>query len=256
MCLLEGIRWGVSVGFYGHPSENIRPGSSHLNVRLDSIRNKLKSKQPWTLRPLDPNDLEDYRGYLLGIPFEALDSLYAFRSGGGVVRKMDQFQSVTGLSDSSCYRLEPFFRFPETKTQNRKIQVSYGQDLNSATAIQLRTVHGIGPVLSKRIVRFREALGGFITSEQLLDVYGLSPELAKQVGDLFPLRTIPPVKKVNVNRASVEELSGILYLSREMARDLVAYRSNVGAFRNLAELHQVESLPKDKIGRIALYLTL
>jgi DNA uptake protein ComE-like DNA-binding protein len=208
------------------------------------------------MRSLDPNYLEDYKGYLLGIPFSALDSVYAFRSRGGSLFEMDQFQKITGLSDSACARLTPYFRFPKPKAPNKSHIGSGVRDLNSATAEELQMVRGIGPVLSVRIVRFREALGGFRAAFQLEDVYGLTPEIAGRVNKAFPLRTIPTLTLIALNRASAKELSEILYLNRQMARDIIAYRDRVGGFSSLNELKQVQSLPADKIDRIALYLQL
>lgn len=254
--LLQGIKWGVSRGFRGGKTEVIKPVDPDLKSRLDTIRRQLLTKRSWTLRPLNPNYLEDYRGYLLGIPFAALDSLYIFKSRGGVLTEMEQFQRITGLADSTCLRLAPFFLFPEPNPKSEEVPGPKVMDLNTATADQFRAVRGIGPVLSKRIVRFREALGGFVSAEQLMDVYGLSPEIAILVADTFPLRTIPEYEKVDLNRASVKELSEILYLNWQMASDIVAYRTDVGMFRNLEELRKVKSLPKDRIDRIALYLQL
>ena len=256
MFILQGVKWGVSRVFQGGGTEVTDTEATSLEHRLDSIRTRLKTKQVWTLRPMDPNDLEDYKGYLLGISFEALDSIYAFRSRGGHLMDMEQFQRVTGLPDSTCLRVSPFFRFPRAMKENKKVSLPRLRDLNTASAEQLQVVRGIGPVLSKRIVRFREALGGFITSSQLLDVYGLKPEIAQSVAEVFPLRTLPVVHKVDINQATLEDLSAIAYLNREMAGDLIAYRKRIGRFRSLEELHQVLSLPKDRIDRIALYLQL
>ena len=46
-------------------------------------------------------------------------------------------------------------------------------DLNTATATELQDVKGIGPVLSNRIVKFRNRLGGFSGNEQLIEVLEL-----------------------------------------------------------------------------------
>lgn len=45
--------------------------------------------------------------------------------------------------------------------------------LNSATAIDLERIDGVGPVLAARIVEYREANGPFLVVEDLLDVAGI-----------------------------------------------------------------------------------
>jgi len=55
--------------------------------------------------------------------------------------------------------------------------VGYGDlapvELNSATSDELQVLIGIGPVLSARTVKYREALGGFASVDQWAQVYGL-----------------------------------------------------------------------------------
>ena len=47
-------------------------------------------------------------------------------------------------------------------------------NLNTATPRQLESLPGVGPVLAKRIVEFREKKGGFKRIEELLAVPGIS----------------------------------------------------------------------------------
>ena len=47
-------------------------------------------------------------------------------------------------------------------------------NLNTATPRQLEALPGIGPVLAKRIVDFREKRGGYKRIEELLAIPGIS----------------------------------------------------------------------------------
>ncbi len=54
-------------------------------------------------------------------------------------------------------------------------------NLNSATAKDLETLPGIGPVLAKRIVAFRDKRHGFKRVEELLAIPGISEKKWKVI---------------------------------------------------------------------------
>lgn len=130
------------------------------------------------------------------------------------------------------------------------------RDLNRASAAELQAVRGIGPVLSARIVKFRDALGGFRHASQLLDVYGLPPEVARRAARQFPVVQPPPLRRIDINTASVEELAALVYLDWQMARDIVARRDTLGPYESLEDLRAIGSIPGGRFERIALYLSL
>ena len=53
-------------------------------------------------------------------------------------------------------------------------------ELNKADAQDLLVLPGVGPVLSQRIVRFREVLGGFHDIDDLYDVFGLDSSVVDE----------------------------------------------------------------------------
>lgn len=56
-------------------------------------------------------------------------------------------------------------------------------DINRATVDEWDALPGFGPVLSARVVRYREALGGFVSVDQLHSVYGLDTAVISTVRD-------------------------------------------------------------------------
>lgn len=259
LTLLQMIKLGITRGFWQSDSTGFVQLDSVNQMRLDSLKFLVNREEKKYFLIADPNRLEDYKGYQLGIPHPVLDKIYRFRRQGGVFETIDQFKEISGLSDSSISRLTPYFRFPvhSPGTQRKmKPPTRSKKGLNLASANELRQVRGIGPVLSRRIVRFREALGGFLHESQLYDVYGLEPEVARRVGKAFPIMNKPEIQKLNLNKATAEELASLLYLTHSMALEIVERRSLLGPYQSLQELRHIESVPNDKIERIALYLGL
>ena len=62
--------------------------------------------------------------------------------------------------------------FPKTE----KYPVGTVVELNTADTTILKKVPGIGSTFARRIIKYRELLGGFFTVEQLREVYGLDEE--------------------------------------------------------------------------------
>jgi hypothetical protein len=54
-------------------------------------------------------------------------------------------------------------------------------NLNNADSITLIEVKGIGSVLAGRIIKYRNLLGGYVSVEQLKEVYGLKDEMYSKI---------------------------------------------------------------------------
>ncbi|MGW9685628.1 ComEA family DNA-binding protein [Flagellimonas sp. 2504JD1-5] len=238
---------------------------STMQSKLDSLRLLAQEKVTPKIFPFNPNYITDYKGYSLGMSTQELDRLFAFRKTGSFVNSAEQFQQVTQVSDSLLKLMAPSFKFPDwvqkKKYTDSDIKIKLSKtfkvtDLNLATADDLKTVSGIGEKLSVRIVKFRDRLGGFLVNEQLYDVYGLEPEVVQRTLMRFKVIDPPRLKKININRATAEELSRLIYINRNLAERIIHYREQNEAFDSLDELLNVATFPKERIDRIKLYLTL
>jgi competence protein ComEA len=61
-------------------------------------------------------------------------------------------------------------------------------NLNTATLRELQTLPGVGPVLARRIVEFREKKGGFRKVEELLVIPGISERKWKLIKDKIEVK--------------------------------------------------------------------
>ncbi|MGX1930829.1 ComEA family DNA-binding protein [Flagellimonas sp. 2504JD4-2] len=238
-----------------------------MQSELDSLRLLALEQEHAKLFPFNPNYITDYKGYTLGMSPEELDRLFAYRKNGRFVNSAKEFQKVTKISDALLSKISPLFTFPKwTKKDGkddlglhpRKGSEDIGslKDLNLATAEELRMIYGIGEKLSVRIVKFRDRLGGFLVDEQLYDVYGLEQEVVNRTLKRFKVLNPPKVEKININTATAEEISRLIYINRKVADKIVTLRNEKGNIESFEELFNLNGFPINKIDRIKLYLTL
>ena len=242
-----------------------------VQSKIDSLKSRQAQKDSIKIYPFNPNFITDYKGYTLGLSLDEIDRLHEFRNQGKFVNSKEEFQQVTGVSDSLLNKISKSFKFPEwtqfskIKEQEDFISKAFSKkeisstsigDLNSVTAQELKLIKGIGDKLSERIVKFRDRLGGFLINDQLNDVYGLDPEVAQRVLQRYKVLKAPQVQKIDLETATVGELAKLVYIPKSVAENIIAYRKLNGGIDSFDELLQIENFPADRIDRIPLYLSL
>ena len=101
-------------------------------------------------------------------------------------------------------------------------------DINKADSVSLERLPGIGEKLSSRIVRYRDRLGGFISIDQLREVYGLSDSTFKLVSQLlYVSKTFIPLQ-IQANTAEYAEFRRHPYIKTTFLKAFLAYRKTHG----------------------------
>jgi len=191
-----------------------------------------------------------------------IDRLLNFRRTNQYVNSAAEFQKVTQVSDSLLNAISPYFKFPDwvnkRKANNyrpfeKKIEKIIILDINLATKEDLIKIYGIGPALSDRILKQKGLLGGFVSMEQIKDIWGLSPEVIESLSSHFKVAALPKIKKIDINNSSIKELMLFPYFKYSLAKAIVTYRSMNGDLK-IEDLSNIKDFPVDKLKIIALYL--
>lgn len=231
----------------------LTPLPSDVLLRRDSLL-KLQSTKD-TLYPFNPNYMTSFQAYRLGLPKWMSDSIKNRISRREYFKTTDEVRRFLALNDTAWLNVIPYIKLPEhTSKQRKKKPPRVKSQLNESTSEQLQTVHGIGPVLATRILDMRNALGGFISPNQLEDIWGLNQEVIDRVWHLFSLDSIPFVAPLNINTATIDELASNYYINYGLASRIVAYRSRHGEIVDLNQMAQKLEIDSVRIARIALYL--
>ena len=221
------------------------------------------------LFPFDPNTADSTQLLRLGLQPWQVRNIYKYRAAGGVYRQPRDSARLYGLPLKQFRRLEPYIRIKEedmpaeryfykyepieerdTMKYPIKLQAEERIVLNRADTAQLRKVPGIGPYFARKIVEYRERLGGYYRVQQLLEIEDF-PETAV---DFFIIPDDTQLRKLNINRLSLNELKRHPYLNFYQARAIVDYRRLHGTIQSLDQLSLLRDFPREAIERLTPYV--
>lgn len=128
-------------------------------------------------------------------------------------------------------------------------------ELNTADSLQLQELKGIGPGFARRIVIYREKLGGYYAKEQLMEVYGFTDKLYNLIKNDITVDA-SKIRKININKMNISQLKRHPYISYYEAKAIYDYRMNQpGAIvKNLDEMAEIPDL-KENWQVIRIYIT-
>ena len=122
-------------------------------------------------------------------------------------------------------------------------------DLNTADTTLLKRVPGIGSYYARRVVYYREQLGGFCHTDQLFEIEGFPEEAA----DFFTCRP-SGLRKINVNKLTLAQLRKHPYINHYQAKAITDYRRLKGPLRSLDDLSLLPDFSPEVIRRLTPYV--
>lgn len=186
----------------------------------------------------DPNTASFNDLVRAGMPVKAARNLLRYRQAGGRIREAADLRKIYGLEEAAYRRLAPAVRIPETPSVRYAAALPLPRpviEVNAADSAALESLAGIGPVLARRIIRYRTRLGGFVRVSQLSEVYGITDSLVTALGPRLRADT-SLVKKISLNQAGEKELAAHPYIGKYMAGGILRYRLRVQHIDHVNEL--------------------
>jgi DNA uptake protein ComE-like DNA-binding protein len=127
-------------------------------------------------------------------------------------------------------------------------------ELNTCDSASLESLPGLGPVLSSRIIKYRNLLGGFASVEQIREVYGLPEETYKLVSVMLKADS-GLIRKIPVNSADYRQLIHLPYFERSEVSAILKYRELMKRIENIGELVENKIITPEKAKKISPYLS-
>lgn len=114
-----------------------------------------------------------------------------------------------------------------------------GVDLNTADTTLLKRLPGIGSSFAKRIVEYREKLGGYCETVQLLEVYRMDTARYNEIKDYVKIDSLFAPNKLKINSDSFKILLKHPYLEYDDVKKIVNYREQKGMIASWEQLTKV-----------------
>ena len=148
-------------------------------------------------------------------------------------------------------------RYKKNKTFEKKPRWVYTPppiiDINQADSAAWISLPGIGESFTKRILKFRRLLGGFVSIEQLREVYGLDSARFLQIEPFVRLND-SLVQVININTAGFAQMIKHPYLRGSAVKWILNYRKQHGDFQKVADLRASYVITEAEYALMAPYL--
>lgn len=219
-----------------------------------------------TLFTFNPNTATKEELIQLGFPTNLANRIDNYRSKKGRFSIKSDLLKIYGMDSTFYNLLYSFIDLPAERIANNTnvktpketvtLKTKEPFDVNQADTSQLIRIYGIGPKLSQRIIKYRNQLGGFISLDQVEEVYGLDTAVIKELKqNIFIAENFEPAK-ISINSATEKELAAHPYIKYPLAKAIATYRFQHGNFTSVEDLKKIASVDETFYNRIKPYLSL
>lgn len=160
------------------------------------------------------------------------------------VARDDSKDSIVQLSDTLLQINRSKQTYPV------KLSGDETMDINTADSAQLCRVPGIGPYFARQIIKYRRQLGGYVATEQLLQIENFP---ADAIAWLVISDTVG-LQRLNVNKLSTRKLMKHPYMGYYRASDIENHKRIYGRVENIDALRKMPHFTDEDIRRLLPYL--
>lgn len=210
----------------------------------------------------NPNLLPSEQWSKMGLKDWQIKVIKKYEAKGGKFYKKEDFKRMFCISPSEYEILEPYISIPQQRNEyaDRKPEIKEIKkkalvDLNTADSVTLLTLYGIGPSFAKRIIKYRNLLGGFYSKNQLLEVYGFDQDRLDKI-DAYCDVNPGVIKRININTVKTDDLKKHPYMDYYTAKAIVDQRVVLRRFTSIQQLKAIPLIHEDLFNKIQHYFSL
>lgn len=217
----------------------------------------------------NPNELDSSGWLKLGFSPRETTGILKYRAKGGKFRIKEDVRKLYCVREDRYNRLFPYIDLPaENVAEIKSVETLSTEadkktdlyrplviELNTADTTELKKLKGIGSFYAKKIVEYREELGGYIDEDQLLEIWKFGDERLDNIRQNIIIDTLF-VNKIDVNTLDKEAPRIHPYISSQLAGMMVNYRLHHGHYKRASDLKKLILMNDSIYLRLLPYLNL
>ncbi len=212
----------------------------------------------------NPNSISADSLAMFDISQKKISVLIKYRNTGATFKSADDLKKIYSFSEDDITKLRPWVMIPpapQKQVQPEKITAQqkvvekkpWYVDINTCDSAALVSLSGIGPVLASRILKYRNRFGAFRAKDQLLEITGITAEWYR-ANQASILLSAVPVKQLNINTCTLDELKRHAYFDYNIASILLNYRTHHGPFQSVSEIKNCAAIQEAFYKKVEAYL--
>jgi len=226
--------------------------------------NKKKVERELSLFVFDPNTISGDSLNHMGLSNYVVNNIKKYRAKGGQFRKSDDLMRIYGMDSLLYEKINPYIKIkaikskPKPKIKKRptvatKPSLEFKSiDINTADTTEFKKIKGIGSVYARRIVKFRNSLGGYFSTDQIKEVWGISDSLFVAIKP-FLTTDSPMLEKKNINKLEKEEMVKHPYIDWKKAKIILKYKKMHGDYKSMDDFRKMHGLSAGFVDTLTHY---
>ncbi len=158
------------------------------------------------------------------------------------------------IKDSLVYPVEKDYQLSKDRSEEKPI-LKLVVEINSATQVDLEKIPGIGPYFANKIIEYRIKLGGFVSKNQLLEIWKFDAEKLSSI-EKYIILDDSFISKINVNSISFDDLKDHPYFSYKVANSIVKMREVRGSYENVNEIGKSMLINDELLDKLTPYISI
>jgi competence protein ComEA len=222
----------------------------------------------------DPNTLSEKESADLGLKPFVYKMISKYKEKGGKYKFKEDFKRMYGITEDQYFSLEPYILLPSKNEITRDyeeekalrsieyeakkvdkpvfkktIKTYTSFDINTADTSVLIELPGIGSAYAAKVLKFRNAIGGFHDVNQIRETYGLSTEAADIIIKYAKIEK--KHQKIQINAVSSLKHPFIKF---PLNQRIIAYRKQHGSFKNADDMKAIVGMTDEQLQKMLPYL--